>query len=86
MVLLADVFLYRQIAVITVEPAVKYSFLFKKYVNGSISAALSSPVFVLAHFPEQRLVMEPTNVANGPTQCQIGPFASFACQTADRLY
>ena len=38
------------IAVITVEPAVKYSFVFKKYANelGSISAALSSPVFVLA--------------------------------------
>ena len=51
------------IAVITVEPAVKYSFVFKKYANelGSISTALSSPVFVLAHFPEQRLVIEPTN-------------------------
>ena len=43
----------QSIAVITVEPAVKYSFVFKKYANelGSISAALSSPVLVLAHFP-----------------------------------
>ena len=47
------------IAVITVEPAVKYYFAFKKYVNelGSISATLSSPVFVLTRFPEQRLVI-----------------------------
>ena len=54
------------IAVITVEPAFKYSFVFKKYANelDSISAALSSPVFVLAHFPEKRLVIEPTNEAN----------------------
>ena len=68
------------IAVITVEPAVKYSFVFKKYANelGSISAALSSPVLVLAHFTEQRLVIEPTNEANGPIQ--IDPIASFACQ------
>ena len=73
------------IAVITVEPAVKYSFVFKKYANelGSISAALSSLVFVLAHFPEQRLVIEPTNETNGPIQCEIDHFASFASQTAN---
>ena len=57
----------------------------KKYANelGSNSAALSSPVFVLAHFPKQQLVIEPTNEANGPIQCQIDPFASFACKTAN---
>ena len=68
---------YNTIAVITVEPAVKYYFVFKKYANelGSISAALSSPVFVLAHFPVQQLVIEPANEANGPIQCQIDPFA-----------
>ena len=75
------------IAVITVEPAVICSFVFKKYANelGSIKATLSSLVFVLAHFPEQRLVIEPTNEVNGPIQCQIDPFALFACQMADRL-
>ena len=41
---------------------------------GSISAALSSPVFVLAHFPEQRLVIEPTNEANGANTMLDWPF------------
>ena len=46
-------------AVITVEPTVKYFFVFKKYANelGSSSAVLSSPVVVLAHLTEQRLVI-----------------------------
>ena len=51
-----------------------------------MSAALSSPVFVLAHFPEQLLVIEPTNDANGPRQCPIGHFASIASQTANNTF